>query len=111
MSSPITVSQSPLIVASYNENRALIRFQNTGNWEIALSKQIPGAPPNIPSENNYDVLLNKAGEESDAFETTSIAGWAGVVISPGQSDKTSEIAITETVYISSRRNVGGCGCG
>lgn len=110
MASPVIVTSSAGLIIGYNENRNHVRFQNTGSWPVALAKQIPGAAPNVPSETNFDVLLDKAGEETDTFVTNSIAAFAAVVISPGASDKTSEVAIIEAVNIPSTPLLGGC-CG
>ena len=112
MTSPITVTTTPLLVAPLKVNRREIKFQNTGNRDIYLKKQT-GRCPVVPSITNYDHKL----EENETLSVITISAFMAValanattseeVVTPSNGNGngnncgiTSTLAILETTYVS-----------
>ena len=106
MTSPITVTTTPILVAPLNVNRREIIFQNTGNRDIYLKKQT-GRCPVVPSITNYDHKL----EENETLSVITISAFMAValanndvsedIVTPSKGNGvTSTLAILETTYVS-----------
>lgn len=82
MASPITVGTTAVVVANYNPNRGVIRFQNTGATGTIYMKKVRKSGTVVPpSPTDYEVLLSSATlavESGDAFETNSISKFMAV---------------------------------
>ena len=90
MSSPVTVTTAPTVVATFNRNRVSIFFQNTGANAVYVKKQIPGAAASNPSSTNYDFVLPAYGTESDVVEIPTMAGFIAATVAA-----TSTLAVME----------------
>jgi len=97
MATPVPIGAAKVKVASVVQNRALVRFQNTGKKTVYIKKIPLGSVTTDVSDTDYEVLLHADHGESgkgDSFETNSINGFVAISVNPG-----SELAIYQTVYI------------
>lgn len=100
MNTPIVVGTDPIMIIARNPKRHKVFFKNIGVKNVYITRQPYSSIPNIPSANNFDILLGKDEE----IEIESIAQFNAVVIQ-GNADKngegqTTELTVMETVYIS-----------
>ena len=98
MTSPVTVTNTPVIVAPINPRRVRIFLQNTGTTKTFFKKQSSTSVPNIPSATNYDFILwdtEENGIRQIEVETTSGFNAITATATP------TTIAVFETVAPSS----------
>jgi hypothetical protein len=98
MSSPVTVTTSPVALIGVNLKRANVIFQNNSKEDVYVKKQLLTGPVNVPSPTNYDFILHGSvgegndGERIEILDT--VAAFVGVT-----SKSTAAVGVSEIVKV------------
>jgi hypothetical protein len=101
MTSPIIVTNTPIILVTRNNSRDRLMLQNNGKRDVYVKRQPTNIITDIPSPTNYDFILysQTGNEDPDITQINSVAAYAAVAALP--SDKapssSSEVAVMQTI--------------
>ena len=78
MTSPLTITVTPIKVVSINKKRYELFLQNTGSQNIYVKKQSLNGAITEPSATNYDFELTALGTASGIIKIESAASYMAV---------------------------------